>query len=300
MAVAILRVVVESPPAEPVVASAALEAVRARLDPALLGFLADRRAELAAMDPSAAVLVDELERLVRAGGKRIRPALCYWAFRAAGGADGDPIVSVGVGLELLHTSALVHDDVMDGGTVRRGLPASHVRFANEAPPGLDAAAFGVAAAILVGDLALVFSEQALRISGFGGEALSRAMSRFDRMRTEMATGQFLDVSEAADRARVAALKSGSYTAVGPVLIGTALAGAGAAVEGPLGVFAGLVGAAFQLRDDVVDGEAPPGAASEVGARIDRAVRSLEGAPLEPEGAAALLELAELLRLPEGA
>jgi hypothetical protein len=90
-----------------------------------------------------------------------------------------------------------------------------------------------------------------------------------------------------------------YTAVGPVLDGTALAGAEAAVEGPLGVYARLVGAAFQLRDDVVDGEAPPAAASEVGALVDRAVRSLGGAPLEPEGAAALVELVELLRLPEG-
>ena len=280
------------------VASEALEAVRARVDPALLRLLADRRAELTAMDPSAAVLVEELERLVRAGGKRIRPALCYWAFRSAGGTDGDPIVNVGVALELLHTSALVHDDVMDGGTERRGVPASHVRFADEAPPGADAAMFGTAAAVLVGDLALVLSEQALRSSGFGGEVLARAMSRFDRMRIEMAAGQFLDVSKAADRERVAALKSGSYTAVGPVLIGTALAGAEPAVEGRLGVYARLVGAAFQLRDDVADGEVPPGSAAEVGELVERAVRSLEGAPLEPQGAAALTELAELLRPPQ--
>jgi geranylgeranyl diphosphate synthase type I len=292
--------VVESPPAEPDVASGALEAVRARVDPALLRFLGDRRAELAAMDPSAAGLVEEIERLVRAGGKRIRPALCYWAFRAAGGADGEPIVNVGVALELLHTSALVHDDVMDRTDERRGVPATHVRFAAEAPAGIDAGAFGVAAAILVGDLALVLSEHALRTSGFRGAALSLAMGRFDRMRIEMATGQFLDVSGAADRDRVAALKSGSYTAVGPVSIGAALAGADVAAEGVLGVFARLVGAAFQLRDDAMDGDAPAGSGAEVGALIDRAVGSLEGAPLRAEAVGALAELADLLRLPEGA
>jgi geranylgeranyl diphosphate synthase type I len=165
---------------------------------------------------------------------------------------------------------------------------------------LDADAFGTAAAILVGDLALVLSEQAMRNSGFDGEVLARAMSRFDRIRIEMAAGQFLDVCKAADRERMAALKSGSYTAVGPVLIGTALAGAGAAAEVPLGVYAGLVGAAFQLRDDVADGDAPPGATGEVAALLDRAAHSLASAPLQPEGAAALVELAELLRPPQGA
>ena len=286
-----------SPAARPTTDSGSLETVRGLLDPVLARFLADRRAELAAMDPSAAMLVEEIERLVGAGGKRIRPALCYWAFRAAGGDGGNPIVNACVALELLHTSALTHDDVMDRTAERRGVPASHRRFAAEAPPGADPEAHGTAAAILVGDLALVLSEQALRVSGFVDPELARAMTRFDRMRVEMAAGQFLDVSGSGDPARVAALKSGSYTAVGPVLIGSALAGAGAAVEGPLGVYAHLVGEAFQLRDDIVDGDAPPGSSSQVAPLVDRAVLALEGAPLIPEGAAALVELAGLLRLP---
>jgi geranylgeranyl diphosphate synthase type I len=277
------------------IAAGPLETVRIRVEPALGRFLADRRAELAALDPSAAVLVDELSRLARAGGKRLRPALCWWAFRASGGEDGEPLVNACVALELLHTSALVHDDVMDRAAERRGVPASHVRFAAEAPAGAEPDRFGTAAAILVGDLALVLSERALRTCGFGEPRLGRAMTRFDRMRLEMATGQYLDVAGAGERARVAALKSGSYTAVGPVLIGAALAGAGAAVEGPLGVFARLVGEAFQLRDDVEDGDAPPGSIAEVGRLVDRAVASLEGAPLDPAGAEALVTIAHLVR-----
>lgn len=288
---------VESPSADPALATGALAAARGLVDPALRGFLADRRAELAALDPSAAVLVDELQRLSDAGGKRIRPALCYWSFRAAGGTQVESVANACVALELLHTSALVHDDVMDRADERRGVPASHRRFAAEAPAGTDAEAFGVAGAILVGDIALVLSEQALRMSGAGGPELARAMSRFDRMRMEMAAGQYLDVSGTGDRARVAALKSGSYSAVGPVLVGTALAGAADAVEAPLGVFARLVGEAFQLHDDVVDGDAAPAFAPMVGELVERAVRSLDGAPLVPEGAAALVELAGLLGLP---
>jgi geranylgeranyl pyrophosphate synthase len=94
---------------------------------------------------------------------------------------------------------------------------------------------------------------------------------------------------------VAALKTGSYTTEGPVLVATALAEAGPAVEGPLRVFARLVGEAFQLRDDLEDGDAGPGAAARVRDLVDRAVDALAGAPLVPDGAAALAELAGLLR-----
>ena len=123
-----------------------------------------------------------------------------------------------------------------------------------------------------------------------------AMSRFDQMRSEMAAGQFLDVSRSTDQDRVAALKSGSYTARGPVLIGAALAGAGPAAEEPLRSYADSVGAAFQLRDDVLDGDAPPDAAAEVGRRLEQAQRSLDGAPLDATAVEALRELAGLLRL----
>ena len=283
---------------EPQPASAALEAVREPVNVFLERFLGDRRAELAAVAPDAVDLVDEIVRLVRAGGKRLRPALCSWAYRAAGGAQAGSIVRAGAALELLHTSAIVHDDLMDRSAERRGVPAAHVRFAAAAPPGTDPTLFGVASAILVGDLAVVLSEQALRTSGFAGDALGRAMARFDRMRIEMAAGQYLDVSGSRDRPRVSALKSGSYTSEGPVRIACAFAEAAPAVEGALRIYALLVGEAFQLRDDVLDGDRAPRAALEVGRLIDRATRALEGVPLEPDAGAALAELAGSLRLPE--
>lgn len=274
----------------------ALDAVRVRVDEALLGFLDGRRAELAAMDPASAMLAEELRRLSEAGGKRFRPAVCIWAFRAAGGPDGDAIVRAGAAIELLHLSALVHDDVMDRSDERRGGPATHVRFAKEAPPGADPDAYGTAVAILVGDLALVLSERLLRTSGFDGPRLDLAMSRFDRMRMEMAAGQLLDVRGSEDIGRVAALKTASYTTEGPALIGAALAGAGPALEGPLRLFGRLLGEAFQLRDDVVDDDAGPGAVARVDELVTRAERSLRDAPLEVEAASALVALARMLRL----
>ena len=275
----------------------ALDRVRRAVDEVLERFLADRRAELAGMDPDAAQLADEIVRVVRAGGKRIRPALCVWAFRAVDGADVDErILRAGAAIELLHTSALVHDDVMDRDVERRGEPATHVRFAKEAPGGVDPDGFGTAAAVLVGDLALVLSERLMRTCGFEGERLEAAMTRFDRMRVEMAAGQFLDVAGSERRERVRALKTASYTAEGPVLIGAVLAGAEPAAEGTLGVFGRLLGQAFQLRDDALD-EAPDAATgTEIDDLLSRAATALEGAPLRPEGAGALIAIADALRM----
>ena len=275
----------------------ALDRVRREVDEVLARFLADRRAELAGLDPDAAVLADEIVRVLRAGGKRIRPALCVWGFRAAGGADVDErLLRAGAAIELLHTSALLHDDVMDRDVERRGEPATHVWFAKEAPSGVDPDAFGTAAAVLVGDLALVLSERLMRTCGFEGERLDLAMTRFDRMRVEMAAGQFLDVAGSERRERVRALKTASYTAEGPVLIGAALARADAGAEAALRVFGRLLGEAFQLRDDALD-EAPGAASpSEIDDLLSRAARALEGAPLRQGGASALVAIADALRM----
>jgi geranylgeranyl diphosphate synthase type I len=275
-----------------------VEAVRTRVDDALAVQLAQRRDVISALDPAATVLVDELGRLVAAGGKRLRPAFCYLGFRAAGGRDDEPIVQVAAALELLHTFALVHDDVMDEATVRRGAETTRVRFAREA----GSERVGRAVAILVGDLAAVLAESMFLSSGFAAERIAVALDRFDRMRLEMAAGQYLDLVGGARRdlasaEHVAALKTASYTVEGPLLIGTALAGAAPRVEERLRAFGRPVGEAFQLRDDVIDREAPAGAAGRVNALVDDALAALDDAHLDPVAAAALRALAEALRLP---
>src|SRR3954468_20724678 len=84
--------------------------------------LLDReRARWAAVDPDLAAPLDALAALGNAGGKRLRPAFCHWAFVGAGGDPADPlVVDAGAAFELLHAFALVHDDVMDGSDRRRG------------------------------------------------------------------------------------------------------------------------------------------------------------------------------------
>lgn len=276
-----------------------LEAVRRRVDEVLADRFLEQRAEIAAFDPEAAILVDELERIVSAGGKRLRPAFCYLGFRAAGGQDGEPIVRAAAALELLHTFALVHDDVMDEAEVRRGVETTRVRFARGTTE-----RHGRSVAVLVGDLAAVLAESLFRSAGFPTERTSAALSRFDRMRLEMAAGQYLDLVGAAGRnldaaEHVAELKTGSYTVEGPLLIGATLAGAPSETHACLLAYARPAGEAFQLRDDVLDREALAGAVSRVNVLIGEAVDALEGVRLDPVAASALRSLAEALRLPEG-
>ena len=144
--------------------------LRQALDGAIAAFLSDQRARMAGLAPASARLVDLVELAVASGGKRLRPLLCYCAYRAAGGAHGPEILNASGSLELLHTFAILHDDVMDQATLRRGRPALHRRLADERRAGgrgEDAEVFGVSVAVLAGDLALVLSDAMLTSSGFG-------------------------------------------------------------------------------------------------------------------------------------
>jgi len=237
--------------------------IAAEVQRALTAFLDVQAVRLRAIGPELATQVDAA-RDATSGGKRLRPAFCYWGFRAAGGDDAQPILRAAASLEMLHVSALVHDDVMDASDVRRGAPSAHRRFeamqreVSGSPPGADAERFGMGAAILLGDLCLVWADELLHTSGFDVAALGRAASYFDAVRLEVIAGQYLDlVAQASgepdmDRAlRVLRFKSAKYTVERPLHIGAALAGGSPELVDSLSSYGLPVGEAFQLRDDLL-------------------------------------------------
>src|SRR5215469_5944178 len=103
--------------------------IRTEVARALEKFLARQRETLGAVGDDLLPCLDAMAGLL-AGGKRLRPAFCYWGWRAAGGRDCAEIYSAASALELLQASALVHDDVMDASDTRRGKPAVHRQFAS--------------------------------------------------------------------------------------------------------------------------------------------------------------------------
>jgi geranylgeranyl diphosphate synthase type I len=150
---------------------------------------------------------------------------------------------------------------MDGSDTRRGLPAAHRRFAtlhrgNEWLGSSEA--FGVGAAILLGDLCLSWADELLMSCGLPADAVLRAKPVYDVMRTELMGGQYLDLLEQAmgggseARAmRVVRYKAAKYTIERPLHLGAALAGAPDDVVVAYSGYGLPLGEAFQLRDDVL-------------------------------------------------
>jgi geranylgeranyl diphosphate synthase type I len=200
--------------------------------------------------------IEALRDFVLAGGKRLRPAFCHWTFVGCGGAPGDPaLIDAGAALELLHTFALVHDDVMDGSAFRRGRATIHLDFAGRhvaADWRGEPRRFGEGVAILVGDLAFVYAD--ILLAGATGDAARL----FNELRIELNVGQYLDLvgtaqgrTDDATARRIATYKSGKYTVERPLHLGAALAGRYPQLGSSLSAFGLPLGEAFQLRDDIL-------------------------------------------------
>lgn len=230
-------------------------------------FLQQKRAQVTTVDPQAAPLVDSLLALT-AGGKKLRPVLGWLGGLAADPEQPlPPLIELGTSLELFQAAALIHDDVIDRSATRRGQPSTHRRFARlhqEESFAGDAEHFGVSGAILTGDLALSWAAEAFSTAESLAAAPSHAAREvFQKMHTEVITGQYLDVraevappadseAEAVTRARnVLTYKAAKYSTEYPLVLGCALAGGAAQLQQALAASGLPLGIAFQLRDDIL-------------------------------------------------
>lgn len=236
-------------------APAQLLDVAKRVDAALEQVFASERATWNQLDPAVDVPLADLQEFVAGGGKRIRPAYCHWGWVIGGGhPDSDEALGAGCALELLHAFALVHDDVMDGSPTRRGAPTVWARFIERHHEGGwqgEDRRFGEAAAILVGDIAMVMADRSV------GNASDDVRRIWDALRTELNMGQYLDVlgtargAVTADEARtIMRNKTAGYTIVRPLQLGAAIAGR-ADLADDLAAHGMPLGIAFQLRDDML-------------------------------------------------
>jgi geranylgeranyl diphosphate synthase type I len=238
----------------------------AAVEGTLAEFLSGQTAALDDVDPALGRFARTTRDLVLAGGKRLRPTFAYWGWRGVVSAREpvEPVLPALAALELMHSFALVHDDVMDDSATRRGGPTAHRIFAaqhSNADRRGDSDRFGTTTAILAGDICLVWADQLLARAALSTATLFAVRACYDRMRIEAVAGQYLDVlgesepgSWSLERALlVARHKTASYTVQRPLQFGLALAGPAeaAAVDDAYNRYGIAVGEAFQLRDDLL-------------------------------------------------
>jgi geranylgeranyl diphosphate synthase type I len=225
-------------------------------------FLAAERELRRKVDARASAPIDALSELIDSGGKRIRPSFCIAGYLAAGGdPEGEGVVAAAAALEVLHTCALIHDDVMDASAQRRGAPTVHTKHSAEhASRGWrgEARRFGESVAILAGDLALIYADQIM------SDAYPSVRAAWAELRAELIIGQYMDLVAAAEFSAdpelsrwIAITKSGRYTIHRPLLLGAAVAGR-AELAAAFGTYGDALGEAFQLRDDLIDAFGDPG------------------------------------------
>jgi geranylgeranyl diphosphate synthase type I len=242
-------------------AAATVEVTEAVTDQ-LRRYLRHRRGEAAYIGRDYDALTAGLEEFALSGGKRLRPAFAYWGWRAVSSKDADAqVLLLFSALELLHASALVHDDVIDSSATRRGRPTTHMQFAalhRDRQWRGPADQFGISAAILLGDLALAWADDIVAGVDLPDDARSRVRRVWADIRTELLGGQYLDIVAEASAAEsiasamtVNTYKTASYTVSRPLQLGVAAAADRPDVHALFHEVGTNLGVAFQLRDDVL-------------------------------------------------
>ncbi len=243
-----------------------LVAFKAGLEAELHAWLAHKQAELTAEVAETEELVSKLDQYVLRGGKRLRPALLFYAYRGCGGTSRQAVMPAALAVELLHTYLLIHDDIMDRAPTRRGEPTAHLVFRDEHRARDWSGSpehFGESVAILLGDLAHCYAEELFSAAILGETGLSsrqacRLRGCFATMCQEVIAGQYLELTAGQrqnlseeDLLQILRMKSGRYSVERPIQLGGQLAGAPDEVLETLSEFGLLVGEAFQLHDDLL-------------------------------------------------
>jgi len=186
-----------------------------------------------------AELTDICMHVIGAGGKRLRPGIALLSYGAAGGNEMPKFVGIAATFELIHSATLLHDDINDGGLVRRGREAAHRKY-------------GVQKALVAGDFMFVRSFE------LGGNWDKKVVEIISKACSETAESEILQSAHDFDSGMDAETYFRIITGKTAKLIeAAALVGAHLAKTTPrryraLGSYALNTGLAFQIIDDVLD------------------------------------------------
>lgn len=241
-----------------------LKRYKERLDFFLKEYFIEKIDEAKKIDPLAVQTAEMIRDFVLSGGKRIRPALVYYGYLAAGGSDNENIVKASMSIELAHIFLLIHDDIIDRDNMRHNSPTVHEKYRawgeelklnkNEAEH------FGNSMAIVAGDVVYSMANEIIYTSDFSPKIILSALKKIQKIVYRTIPGEMLDILMEAKKTatedeimRMYEGKTARYTFEGPLHLGVALAGKGDD-EKLLKTFTKyslLAGKAFQLQDDIL-------------------------------------------------
>ncbi len=209
--------------------------------------------------PRPQQIIAYLEDSIFAWGKRIRPYMIYLGYKLYGGVNDKDVICFSGAAELLHTFALIHDDIIDKGDMRHNKPCVHV-FASEIINTTNKEHLGISQAILAGDLVFTWVYDVLYGEyDIPQRALHAAQKHIQTTMEEVVAGQMIDVDTMTwDHIEIEKIeaknhyKTGQYTFTRPMVTGALLAGADKKVCTQLGKIGKLLGQAYQMRDDILD------------------------------------------------
>lgn len=206
----------------------------------LTKFLSETKKTNPKLTPFAQELINSCK-----GGKRLRGMLVKLGFELNGG-KGKEILQIGAALEILHNGLLIHDDIMDQSPLRRGQPSVYKVFGGNH--------YGISQAINLGDIALYLPIKIISDSNFSDEFKLKVISNLSQTIINTGWGQVMDLEVKRDIEFINLYKTAKYTVVAPLQVGAILAGATLDKLAKLDKFGEKLGIAFQIQDDILDGD----------------------------------------------
>jgi len=231
------------------------------IEDALSKFFDEKTEKYSKISPLAKEMIGSLEEFTLRGGKRIRPILTIFGYKAISGTDNPSITEAALAVELMESFLLIHDDILDQDDFRRGHYSMHKLYelnAKKLYPPSNTKHFGSSMAIMAGDLLSVLGSEVITSSSFPDDLKIKAIDKFNRVIINTIFGQIMDfvselnpeVSEL-DILRINELKTAIYTIEGPLHIGAILAGASQTQLDRLTRYAIPLGQAYQIYDDIL-------------------------------------------------
>lgn len=232
------------------------------LDQELKNYLSGKIREAGKISPYAKEMAEHITDLTLRGGKRIRAALMFYSYLAHGGKDKDNILKASMSMELSETYLLIHDDIIDNDSLRRGGMTINTSYRqigeNKYHDKCNTRNFGNSVALLAGNIAASMSNEILATSNFKPTDIQRAMLELNRTYIVENYGQMMDMLSQLrdditkdDVILIHQLKTVPYTFDSPIKIGAILAGADDSELNKLEGYSVPLGTAFQIQDDIL-------------------------------------------------